>query len=102
MCHSAGGLINDIGSSISIIFKGGGAGVKLAIEGIGEGSANILDAAGNSIGNIFKSFVSPALDVMQWILMILIIVYLLKLRGDRGMNNVLVKSRWDAVNNISN
>ena len=31
LSHSAGGLINDIGSSISTIFKGGGAGVKLAI-----------------------------------------------------------------------
>jgi len=98
LSHSAGGFINDIGSSISTIFKGGEAGVKLAIEGMGEGSADLL---GNSIGNIFKTFVSPVLNVIQWILIILIIIYLIKLRGERNMDNVMVKSRWNTTNNLS-
>ena len=72
----------------------------MAIEGMGEGSADLLDAAGNSIGNIFKTFVSPVLYAIQWILIILIIIYLIKLRGE-NMENVMVKSRWNTTNNLS-
>ena len=62
------------------------------MQGLGEGGGDILNAAGNSLGNIFKSFLSPAFIVLQWILIILIIVYLLKIRGDRERTNVLMKT----------
>jgi hypothetical protein len=65
----------------------------------GEGGADILNAAGESIGNIFDTFVSPVLYAIQWILIILIILYLLRLRSE-NRENVMVRNRWGA-NNIN-
>ena len=74
--------------------------VRMAIEGLGEGGADILNAAGESIGNIFDTFVSPVLYAIQWILIISIILYLLKLRSE-NRENVMVRNRWDTANNIN-
>ena len=74
--------------------------MRMAIEGLGEGGADLLNAAGESIGNIFNTFVSPVLYAIQCILIVLIIIYLIRLRGE-NRENVMVKSRWNTSNNLS-
>ena len=73
----------------------------MAIEGLGEGGADLLNAASESISNIFDTFVSPVLYAIQWILIISIILYLLKIRGE-NRENVMVRNRWDTSNNLNN
>ena len=73
----------------------------MAMEGLGEGGADLLNAASESIGNIFDTFVSPVLYAIQWILIISIILYLLKIRGE-NRENVMVRNRWDTSNNLNN
>ena len=66
-----------------------------------KGGADLLNAASESISNIFDTFVSPVLYAIQWILIFSIIIYLIKLRGE-NRENVMIRNRWDTSNNLGN